>query len=107
MEQNPSDLDKQKIMTAIKENIIKKSSDELSEENLSNLEMSESEHYRTGRWQPTEHVRFIKGCLQYGNNWKKVIIFIENLKFFLPKNKKNYASLIHFIPRLNFLFNFR
>jgi hypothetical protein len=72
MEQNPSDQEKKKILAVIKENITKKSSEDLSEANLSNLEMSESNHYRTGRWQPTEHVRFIKGCLQYGNNWKKV-----------------------------------
>jgi len=29
-------------------------------------------NYKTGRWQPSEHFRFIKGCLLHGNNWKKV-----------------------------------
>ena len=28
--------------------------------------------FKNGRWQPFEHLRFIKGCLLYGNNWKKV-----------------------------------
>lgn len=28
--------------------------------------------YRNGRWLPFEHIRFVKGCLAHGNNWKKV-----------------------------------
>lgn len=28
--------------------------------------------YHNGRWTQNEHFRFIKGCLLYGNNWKKV-----------------------------------
>ena len=39
-----------------------KSGDEENEESLQN-----------GRWNSDEHIRFIKGCLLYGNNWKKVI----------------------------------
>lgn len=27
---------------------------------------------RQGRWLTQEHIRFVKGCLLYGNNWKKV-----------------------------------
>ena len=38
--------------------------DSKEEENTKNL--------RTGRWHTKEHFRFIKGCLMYGNNWKKV-----------------------------------
>lgn len=30
------------------------------------------EFYNTGRWTQNEHFRFIKGCLLFGNNWKKV-----------------------------------
>jgi hypothetical protein len=42
----------------------------------------DNNQFRNGRWQPFEHLRFIKGCLLYGNNWKKVnyaffIIFIS------------------------------
>lgn len=47
-----------------------------------NEHMSESDDhdgYKTGRWNPDEHYRFIKGCLQFGNNWKKVIYFIPKL----------------------------
>ena len=29
-------------------------------------------NYRSGRWENDEHIRFLKGCLMYGNNWKKV-----------------------------------
>ena len=28
--------------------------------------------YSTGRWNQNEHYRFIKGCILFGNNWKKV-----------------------------------
>ena len=31
--------------------------------------------YKTGRWEKNEHYKFLKGCLLYGNNWKKVKIF--------------------------------
>ena len=49
---------------------------------VSNIKESFNEHlsdsegndgYKTGRWNADEHYRFIKGCLHYGNNWKKVI----------------------------------
>ena len=46
--------------------------DELSD-NLSSKEGIGD--YRNGRWLPNEHMRFLKGCLLYGNNWKKVIIW--------------------------------
>jgi hypothetical protein len=57
----------------------------------------EDGNYKTGRWHPNEHKRFIRGCLQYGNNWKKVnknlikkipdiYIFFNNLENFLTKN---------------------
>ena len=31
--------------------------------------------YKNGRWEKVEHHKFLKGCLLYGNNWKKVIYF--------------------------------
>ena len=43
--------------------------DNLSNENKSN---DEEGNFKSGRWHPQEHERFIKGCLLYGNNWKKV-----------------------------------
>lgn len=49
-----------------------------SEDFLSENELSEmNEEYKSGRWHPDEHYRFIKGCLQYGNNWKKVNLIIS------------------------------
>jgi len=32
----------------------------------------ENGDYRTGRWEKVEHLKFLKGCLLHGNNWKKV-----------------------------------
>lgn len=31
----------------------------------------------SGRWGKEEHVRFLQGCLQYGNNWKKVETYVK------------------------------
>ena len=43
--------------------------------NDQSLSISEDpKQFKNGRWLPNEHMRFIKGCLLYGNNWKKVII---------------------------------
>jgi hypothetical protein len=49
----------------------KENSDDMSMGNDSE-ENENNEQYRTGRWHPTEHLRFIKGCLMHSNNWKKV-----------------------------------
>ena len=52
-----------------------------------------------GRWNPEEHVRFIKGCLLFGNNWKKVEGYVQtrtstqirsHAQKFLIKLKKKY-----------------
>ena len=55
------------------------SDDFLSENDPSEM----NEDYKTGRWHPDEHYRFIRGCLQYGNNWKKVKI---NKNPYISKN---------------------
>lgn len=31
-----------------------------------------------GRWAKDEHLRFLAGCLQYGNNWKKVETYVRS-----------------------------
>lgn len=55
-----------------------------SDDFMSDNEASEmNEDYKTGRWHPDEHHRFIRGCLQYGNNWKKVKI---NKNAYITKN---------------------
>jgi len=33
---------------------------------------NKDENYKTGRWLPEEHQRFIEAILKYGNEWKKV-----------------------------------
>ena len=52
-----------------------------------------------GRWNPEEHIRFIKGCLLFGNNWKKVEGYVQtrtstqirsHAQKFLIKLKKKY-----------------
>ena len=57
----------------------KKSNEEiLVEKQCSNLTFDLNKHneeelaYKTGRWTSGEHYRFIKGCLLFGNDWKKV-----------------------------------
>ena len=38
----------------------------------------EREENLNGRWNQDEHIRFIKGCLLYGNNWKKVKKYVKS-----------------------------
>ena len=38
----------------------------------------EKEENLNGRWNQDEHIRFIKGCLLYGNNWKKVKKYVKS-----------------------------
>ena len=37
----------------------------------------EKEENLNGRWNHEEHIRFIKGCLLFGNNWKKVKKYVK------------------------------
>ena len=32
-----------------------------------------SKNIKEGRWERSEHQKFISACLTYGNNWKKVL----------------------------------
>lgn len=38
---------------------------------------------QNGRWRNEEHIRFIKGCLLFANNWKKVSLSY-NINYYLP-----------------------
>lgn len=69
----------------------KQKPDDSSDDMMSGNEMSNedenNDQYRTGRWHHSEHLRFIKGCLLHGNNWKKVknfkqIIYLPYLFYF-------------------------
>ena len=44
--------------------------------NHSESSKGEQNNYKTGRWNNTEHMRFIQGCLMHGNNWRKVSFII-------------------------------
>jgi SHAQKYF class myb-like DNA-binding protein len=63
-----------------------------------NTEINNNTH-SDGRWNSDEHKRFIKGCLLYGNNWKKVEGYVQtrtstqirsHAQKFLIKLKKKY-----------------
>ena len=54
-----------------------------------------------GRWEPKEHIMFLGGCLQYGNNWKKVEAYVKtrtstqirsHAQKFLKKLEKKYSG---------------
>lgn len=36
--------------------------------------------FNNGRWTYSEHLNFLKGCIQYGNNWKKVEDCVQSRK---------------------------
>lgn len=43
------------------------------------LHLVRESNYKEGRWDSEEHQKFVKSCIIYGNNWRKVnIIFINN-----------------------------
>lgn len=46
-----------------------------------NFDEDDDSFNKNGRWSPQEHFRFLKGCLLFGNNWKKV-----NVKLFRLRN---------------------
>ena len=48
------------------------------DEAIQNTNISSSS-FSTGRWTNEEHIKFLQGCLKYGNNWKRVEGF-ENKK---------------------------
>lgn len=54
-----------------------------------------------GRWGRKEHIKFLGGCLQYGNNWKKVEAYVKtrtstqirsHAQKFLKKLEKKFCS---------------
>ena len=48
-------------------------------ENLIDYEVKNEDNCEAnnGRWGKSEHIRFLGGCLQYGNNWKKVETYVR------------------------------
>ncbi len=65
------------------------------------INSDEKEENLNGRWNQEEHIRFIKGCLLYGNNWKKVKKYVKtrssaqirsHAQKYLIKLKKKFHS---------------
>ena len=65
------------------------------------INTDEKEENLNGRWNKEEHIRFIKGCLLYGNNWKKVKKYVKtrssaqirsHAQKYLIKLKKKFHS---------------
>ena len=65
------------------------------------INTDEKEENLNGRWNQEEHIRFIKGCLLYGNNWKKVKKYVKTRssaqirshaqKYLIKLNKKYHS----------------
>ena len=77
-----------------------------NENNNDSIELNEDENDNSnilnGRWSQKEHLLFIKGCLLYGNYWKKVKKYIQTRscsqirshaqKYLNKLNKKYYGN---------------
>lgn len=72
-------------------------------ENLIDYEVKNEDNCEAnnGRWGKSEHIRFLGGCLQYGNNWKKVETYVRtrtstqirsHAQKYLKKLEKKYFS---------------
>ena len=68
------------ITSTMTETINNDSLRNLSYNNLINNQNKNEEKKSTGnngRWEHSEHIRFLGGCLQFGNNWKKVETYVK------------------------------
>ena len=73
------------------------------EEEIGTNTLTTASSYLNGRWTYEEHIRFLKGCLLYGNNWKKVENYVKSRtssqirshaqKFLIKLNKKYKVDL--------------
>ena len=93
------------------------------EGSIRSISMSPEVEFRAGRWTEDEHSKFIKGLLEYGNDWKMVQKIIKTRsstqarshaqKFFLKINKiiksqklqSNPETLLKYIYNSNKNFN--
>lgn len=75
-------------------------------------EIKNEENYlgNNGRWRRNEHIRFLGGCLQYGNNWKKVETYVRtrtstqirsHAQKYLKKLEKNIIQMA--VPKIKIL----
>ncbi len=88
------------ISQTIKENINLPTT---QNENIVDYEIKNEDNYsgNNGRWAKNEHLRFLAGCLKYGNNWKKVETYVKtrtstqirsHAQKYLKKLEKKYFS---------------
>ena len=90
-----------------KNDILCSNSGEEEEEGGTNT-LTTASSYLNGRWTFDEHVRFLKGCILYGNNWKKVELYVKSRtssqirshaqKFLIKLNKKYKVDLVPNFP---------
>ena len=60
-------------------NVINLNSPQISNEQIKNKNTENNNGIHSdGRWNNEEHIRFIKGCLKFGNNWKKVEGYVKS-----------------------------
>ena len=85
-----------------------------NDNNNESIELNEDENDNNnilnGRWSQKEHLLFIKGCLLYGNYWKKVKKYIQTRscsqirshaqKYLNKLNKKYYGNISKQLPVL-------
>jgi len=90
------------ISQTIKENINLPTT---QNENIVDYEIKNEDNYsgNNGRWAKNEHLRFLAGCLKYGNNWKKVETYVKtrtstqirsHAQKYLKKLEKKYFSKV-------------
>ena len=123
-ELTPNNSLKNFIVTHINSNINNESKNQnkyvekqIKEEPIRSSSMSPEVEFRTGRWTEDEHSKFIKGILEYGNEWKLVQKIIKTRsstqarshaqKFFLKISKIIKSQKLHSNPEnlLKYIFN--
>ena len=87
-------------------NLVNSNNNNNNDNNNESLELNEDENDNNnilnGRWSQKEHLLFIKGCLLYGNYWKKIKKYIQTRscsqirshaqKYLNKLNKKYYGN---------------
>ena len=114
---NPSKITKNSLLESEKKNDSStKVEQTIEEEIISSSKIPDSE-FNSGRWTDEEHIKFINGMLEYGNEWKLVQKIIKTRtstqarshaqKFFLKiKNSIKKKELITEPEEmLNYIFN--
>ena len=90
---------KEDIITSKINQSLQIESEKLNEK--SEYENKNEDNGNNGRWEKTEHLRFLAGCLLYKNNWKKVETYVRtrtstqirsHAQKYLKKLEKKYFS---------------